>query len=207
MTHKRIAKQNSINLSFCCCCFFRLSSSLSTFFSRKNSCCFSFRSSSRRVFSICICSFVSPSVMASCRSRSSRSLRSRSSSTSASCSTQVNNLNSIPSFVAAHRDEQRALFFLPCFFFCRSRIICSLSACHSSSSCSFLAAGCSVAAGIFRYFFALMIRPFITLENRKIGQSIGRCDRLIGENLHEKKQLKNLKFLPSLRIRSIQHDE
>lgn len=100
-------------------------------------------------------------------------------------------------------------FFLPCFFFCRSRIICSLSACHSSSSCSFLAAGCSVAAGIFRYFLALMIRPFISLENKKkFGQSIGRCSRLIGEeNSHEKKQLKNRKFLSSLRRRSIQHDE
>lgn len=77
---------SNLHLSFCCCCFFRLSSSLSTFFSRKNSCCFSFRNSSRREFNIWICSFVSPSVMASWRSRSSRSLRKRSSSTSASCS-------------------------------------------------------------------------------------------------------------------------
>lgn len=86
---------DNVYLSFCCCCFFRFSSSFKTFFKRKNNCCFSFRNSSRRVFKIWICSFVSPNVIASWRSRSSRSFLNLSSSTSASCSVQTSLLNKV----------------------------------------------------------------------------------------------------------------
>lgn len=90
------------HLSFCCCCccFFRLSSRFNTFFNRKNNSCFSFRSSSKRVFNFWICSLVSPNVIASCRLRSSRSffaaVRFRSSSTDASSSNLANNKTNKP---------------------------------------------------------------------------------------------------------------
>uniref|UniRef100_A0A8D8GGL9 (northern house mosquito) hypothetical protein n=1 Tax=Culex pipiens TaxID=7175 RepID=A0A8D8GGL9_CULPI len=112
-----------------------LSSSLRTFFSCRNSCCFSLRSSCS-VFSIIeICSLVSPSVITSCFSRASRSFRWRSSSTSASIS---------------------------CFLRSRSRMMWRLRAFQSCSSFSVLAAGWAGGCDgtVFRYFLALILGHF-----------------------------------------------
>lgn len=71
----------------------------------------------------------------------------------------------------ALRGCQCVVVAVPSFFFWRSSIICSFNACQSSSSRSVAPrSGGSVAAGIFKYFLALIIRLFKTNDRGKYAK-------------------------------------